>query len=65
ANQRLVQTIISLAHQFNLNVVAEGVENQASLELLARMGCDYAQGFFFAPALSADQLSVWLKRNLT
>jgi EAL domain-containing protein (putative c-di-GMP-specific phosphodiesterase class I) len=64
ANQRLVQTIINLAHQFNLNVVAEGVENQASLDLLARMGCNYAQGYFFAPALSADQLSIWLKRNL-
>jgi EAL domain-containing protein (putative c-di-GMP-specific phosphodiesterase class I) len=64
ANQRLVQTIINLAHQFNLNVVAEGVENQASLDLLARMGCNYAQGYFFAPALNADQLSVWLKRNL-
>jgi diguanylate cyclase (GGDEF)-like protein len=64
ANQRLVQTIINLAHQFNLNVVAEGVENQASLDLLARMGCNYAQGYFFAPALNADQLSLWLKRNL-
>lgn len=64
ANQRLVQTIINLAHQFNLNVVAEGVENQASLDLLARMGCNYAQGHFFAPALNADQLSLWLKRNL-
>ena len=64
ATHRLVQTIINLAHQFNLNVVAEGVENQASLDLLARMGCNYAQGYFFAPALNADQLSLWLKRNL-
>jgi EAL domain-containing protein (putative c-di-GMP-specific phosphodiesterase class I) len=64
ANQRLVQTIINLAHQFNLNVVAEGVENQASLDLLARMGCNCAQGYFFSPALSADQISIWLKRNL-
>jgi diguanylate cyclase (GGDEF)-like protein len=64
ANQRLVQTIINLAHQFNLNVVAEGVENQASLDLLARMGCNYAQGYFFSPALNAEQLSLWLKHNL-
>ena len=63
-NQRLVQTIINLAHQFNLNVVAEGVENQASLDQLARMGCNYAQGYFFAPALNAEQVSLWLKRNL-
>jgi predicted signal transduction protein with EAL and GGDEF domain len=61
ADQRLVATIITLARQFKLDVVAEGVENQATLDLLARMGCDYAQGYLFAPALSAEQLGVWLK----
>jgi EAL domain-containing protein (putative c-di-GMP-specific phosphodiesterase class I)/GGDEF domain-containing protein len=61
ADQRLVATIITLANQFKLDVVAEGVENQATLELLARMGCDFAQGYLFAPALSAEQLAVWLQ----
>ena len=63
ADQRLVATIITLARQFKLDVVAEGVENQATLELLASMGCDYAQGYLFAPALNAEQLGVWLRRN--
>jgi diguanylate cyclase (GGDEF)-like protein len=63
SNQRLVQTIINLAHQFGLKVVAEGVENQESLDMLARMGCDYAQGYYFAPALTPEQLGIWLKRN--
>jgi EAL domain-containing protein (putative c-di-GMP-specific phosphodiesterase class I)/GGDEF domain-containing protein len=63
ADQKLVETIITLARQFRLDVVAEGVENQATLDMLARMGCDYAQGFLFAPALHAEQLAVWLRAN--
>jgi EAL domain-containing protein (putative c-di-GMP-specific phosphodiesterase class I)/GGDEF domain-containing protein len=63
ADQRLVQTIITLARQFRLDVVAEGVEDQPTLDMLARMGCDFAQGYLFAPALSEEQLKVWLRRN--
>jgi diguanylate cyclase (GGDEF)-like protein len=63
ADQRLVQTIITLAHQFKLDVVAEGVEDRPTLDLLARMGCDCAQGHLFAPALNAKELGVWLRCN--
>ena len=63
ADQRLVETIISLAHQFRLTVVAEGVEDQPTMDLLARMGCDYAQGHLIAPALDAEQLEIWLRGN--
>jgi diguanylate cyclase (GGDEF)-like protein len=63
ADQRLVATIITLARQFKLDVVAEGVENQPTLDMLARMGCDYAQGYLFAAALSAEQLGIWLRAN--
>lgn len=60
SDQRLVGTIINLAHQFGLGVVAEGVETQPTLDLLADMGCDCAQGFLFAPALHGDALQAWL-----
>jgi EAL domain-containing protein (putative c-di-GMP-specific phosphodiesterase class I) len=63
ADQRLVQTIITLAHQFRLDVVAEGVEDQRTLDVLARMSCDYAQGYLIAPALDAEQLEIWLRAN--
>ena len=63
ADQRLVETIIGLARQFRLDVVAEGVENKSTLDMLARMGCDYAQGHLIAPALSAEQLRIWLRGN--
>jgi diguanylate cyclase (GGDEF)-like protein len=63
SDQRLVETIITLAHQFRLDVVAEGVGDQPTLGMLARMGCDHAQGHLFAPALNAEQLGVWLRGN--
>jgi diguanylate cyclase (GGDEF)-like protein len=61
ADQHLVEAIIRLAHQFSMSVVAEGVEDRATLDALAHMGCDCAQGHFFAPALSAQQLGAWLR----
>ena len=61
SDQRLVGTIVNLAHQFGLGVVAEGVETQPTLDMLADMGCDYAQGHLFAPALHKDKLQVWLQ----
>jgi EAL domain-containing protein (putative c-di-GMP-specific phosphodiesterase class I)/GGDEF domain-containing protein len=61
ADQRLVGAIISLARQFNLRVVAEGVENRETLNLLTAMGCDCAQGYLFSPALEAPKLRQWLK----
>jgi EAL domain-containing protein (putative c-di-GMP-specific phosphodiesterase class I)/GGDEF domain-containing protein len=63
ADQHLVDAMIRLAHQFGFNVVAEGVEDQETLEALARMGCDCAQGHLFAPALSASALALWLQRR--
>jgi predicted signal transduction protein with EAL and GGDEF domain len=63
ADQRLVETILGLARQFNLETVAEGVEDRATFDALANMGCTYAQGYLFAPALSAERLHEWLQRN--
>jgi EAL domain-containing protein (putative c-di-GMP-specific phosphodiesterase class I) len=63
SDQRLVETIINLARQFGLEVVAEGVETQQTLDMLAGMGCHYAQGFLFAPALHKDKLQIWLDAN--
>ncbi|MET0879449.1 MAG: EAL domain-containing protein, partial [Tardiphaga sp.] len=44
----LVRAAVSLAHSLGMQVVAEGVEQQAALELLAAMGCDLAQGYLIA-----------------
>jgi len=47
----IVSAIIRLAQAMNLNVVAEGVETDAQRRALKSMGCDYAQGHFYAPSL--------------
>ena len=45
-DQKIVKTVLSLAHSFGINVVAEGVENVAVLALLADWGCELAQGYY-------------------
>jgi diguanylate cyclase (GGDEF)-like protein len=56
----IVRSTIGLAHSLGLRMVAEGVENHATVLELARSGCDVAQGFFFAKALPAIALESWL-----
>lgn len=54
--RKIVRGSIALGHEFNLKVVAEGVENALLAASLAHLGCDIAQGYHFAPALPLDGL---------
>jgi diguanylate cyclase (GGDEF)-like protein len=56
----IVQSIIDLAHNLDLKVVAEGVEDNRVIKQLANLGCDYAQGFYISLPLSAAQFDQWL-----
>jgi diguanylate cyclase (GGDEF)-like protein len=56
----IVRAIISLAHGLRLKVVAEGVESEAQLDILRRMGCDQYQGFLRSPAVPATQIAALL-----
>jgi diguanylate cyclase (GGDEF)-like protein len=56
----IVRSTIELAHNLGLEVVAEGVEDQSSLEKLERLGCDLVQGYHLSPPLPAEQLERWL-----
>ena len=47
-DQTIVHTVIQLAHGLGMDVVAEGVETSASLDLLRQADCDTGQGFLFA-----------------
>ncbi|GAB3746893.1 putative bifunctional diguanylate cyclase/phosphodiesterase [Lysobacter olei] len=53
--------IIDLAHRFGLTVVAEGVEDEATLAALRARGCDTVQGHLFAEALPQDTFRAWLR----
>ena len=54
ADALLVSSTVELAHQLGLQVVAEGIEEEACLDFLREIGCDYAQGYFIARPMSAD-----------
>ena len=57
---QLVRTIIDLAHNFKLKVIAEGVEDALTLDLLAQMGCDQIQGYVYAKPMPAAELVHWI-----
>ncbi|KFN44740.1 putative bifunctional diguanylate cyclase/phosphodiesterase [Arenimonas oryziterrae] len=57
----IVRSTIELGHNMGLRVIAEGVETEDSLALLARLGCDMAQGYFLSPPLAGDALSAWAR----
>jgi diguanylate cyclase (GGDEF)-like protein len=57
----IVRASVMLAHNFGLQVIAEGVETQQHLSLLAEAGCDQAQGFLFSRPLSADKVLPWVE----
>lgn len=59
-DQALVSAMIYLAHEFKLKVVAEGVETQAQLDLLAKMGCDEYQGYLFSQPVNAVDVTPML-----
>lgn len=52
AGQGILRFIVDLARWMKLNVVAEGVETREQLECIKAIGCDYAQGFYFAKPMS-------------
>jgi EAL domain-containing protein (putative c-di-GMP-specific phosphodiesterase class I) len=59
----LVRGIIGLAHNLELQVVAEGVETQEQLTLLQSMGCDVNQGFFLYRPMSREALELLLQHK--
>jgi len=55
----IVQSSLELAHQLGLLVVAEGVEDAATLQRLQAWGCDWAQGYHIAKPMPWEQLAPW------
>jgi EAL domain-containing protein (putative c-di-GMP-specific phosphodiesterase class I) len=56
----IVRSIIDLAHNLRLKVIAEGVENQEIWDRLATLGCDAAQGYYMSRPLPASEMTEWL-----
>jgi len=58
----IVRSTIELGHNMGLSVVAEGVENNASLGILGQYGCDMIQGYYLGKPMPPDDLSNWAAR---
>ena len=56
ADRKLVAAMVEMGHSLDLEVVAEGVELRAQMEVLRELGCDQIQGFFISPALPFVEL---------
>ncbi|MEW8690298.1 MAG: EAL domain-containing protein [Candidatus Thiodiazotropha endolucinida] len=59
----IIDAIIAMAKGLNLNLIAEGVENQTQIDHLSRAGCGLAQGFFFSHPVPEDELLKFIKSN--
>jgi EAL domain-containing protein (putative c-di-GMP-specific phosphodiesterase class I) len=61
----IVRHTVLMAHALHIQVVAKGVENAATLELVDELGCDHAQGFLLAAPMPGEELTGWLAARRT
>ncbi len=63
-SQVILHSIIGLAHDLGLSLVAEGVESEQSVELLSSMGCPLGQGYLFGKPLTANDAEAMLAKQV-
>lgn len=59
----IVKSTIDLAHNLGLKVIAEGVQDKQTWEMLSLLGCDTIQGYYISCPLTAKDLEDWLRKN--
>ncbi len=57
----ITRSLLGLAHNLELQVVAEGVEDEETWTALAALGCDIVQGYHLSKPLPADEFAAWLR----
>jgi len=62
-DRKIVESIINMAHNFDLKVIAEGIEDETSYEILMGMGCEIAQGYLVSKPLKPEQFEQWLRED--
>ncbi len=62
-DEKIVKSTVDLAHNLGLSVVAEGVEDEASLEILKRYDVEFAQGYFIARPMNAEDFFDWMSQT--
>ncbi|AMO71539.1 putative bifunctional diguanylate cyclase/phosphodiesterase [Sphingorhabdus sp. M41] len=62
-DQVVVRSIIDMAHSLDLSVIAEGIETESQLDILAEQGCEFFQGFLRSGPLSPDEFEAFALRS--
>ncbi|MBN2077372.1 MAG: EAL domain-containing protein [Spirochaetes bacterium] len=62
-SEHIVRSVVGLAHNLKMSVVAEGIEEESHLHLLRELDCEYGQGNFFSPPLGAEKAGEFLLQS--
>ena len=62
-NMEIIRTIIMLAHNLKLDVIAEGVETAEQYAQLSALGCQFAQGFYFSRPVNSSDAALLIQQN--
>ncbi|MBV1820706.1 EAL domain-containing protein [Bacteroidales bacterium MSK.15.36] len=60
-DKAIVEGIIKLAHEMDIDIIAEGVESKEQSDILKDMGCDNIQGYYFSKPISEDEFEKLLR----
>jgi EAL domain-containing protein (putative c-di-GMP-specific phosphodiesterase class I) len=63
SDESIVRAIIEMSHSLKIDVIAEGIEDAQTLQRLVDLGCDFGQGFFWAPALPANEFAEFVSEH--
>ena len=63
--RNMVDSIVTIAHNLDLHVVAEGVEQADQIEILKKLNCETVQGYYYSKPLSKDEFTEFLKQQQT
>ena len=61
----IIRAILDMAEQLNIDVIAEGVESKAQLDILNRLGCHIVQGFYYSKPLNVDAATQLFEQGLS
>lgn len=63
-NREIISTIVSMATNLKLKVIAEGVETESQIDLLKSLGCQEVQGYYYSPPLPSNEYETMMNREL-
>ena len=63
-DSEIVRTIVELAHNLHMNVIAEGVETEEQVSYLKALQCEYGQGYYFSRPLDAESARSLITQSL-